>query len=263
MMVANEVDKRFLERLLSDGRTSLRRIALDIGMSPSLAAYKFKVFLREGVIRRFATYVDPAWLGYSKAYLVVEPGASLGDYVALFRCIEGYDIYELPLGGPEDLGRLLPRLGGASIKVLMLSERYRTVGKLDRAILRVLSRNPRASISQIAGELDVPYATIARRLRRLSSNRVFRIIPIIDLEKSGISLLSVYTRKKREVVESLGSLSSRIVWDFGPQNEGLVTLFAYTKMEARKIAEVIKARDPESMVTIKYEYDFKSPEKLL
>ena len=263
MMVANEVDKRLLERLLSDGRTSLRRIALDIGMSPSLAAYKFKVFLREGIIRKFTAYVDPAWLGYSKAYVVVEPGASMQRYVALFRCIEGYDIYELPFRGSEDLGGILRDLGSSSVKVLMVSERRRSLGRLDRAILRILSRHPRASISQIAEELDVPYATIARRLRRLSNNRVFRIIPIIDLEKSGVSLLSVYTRRKREVLASLGVFSSRIVWDFGSDGEGLVTLFAYTKMEARKIAEAIKASDPESMVTIKYEYDFKSPDHLL
>jgi DNA-binding Lrp family transcriptional regulator len=262
-MLANEVDKRLLERLLSDGRTSLRRIALDIGMSPSLAAYKFKVFLREGIIRRFTTYVDPAWLGYSKAYVMVEPGASLKHYVALFRCIEGYDIYELPLKSPEDLGGLLQELAGTSIKVLMISDKYRNLGRLDRAILRILSKHPRASISQIAGELDVPYATIARRLRRLSGNRVFRIIPVIDLEKSGVSLLSVYTRRKRQVMASLGVFASRIVWDFGSDGEGIVTLFAYTKVEARKIAEAIKTSDPDSIVTIKYEYDFKPPEALL
>ncbi|MDY6777401.1 MAG: Lrp/AsnC family transcriptional regulator [Candidatus Nanohaloarchaea archaeon] len=62
-MNVDETDVRILEHLLKDGRSSLRRMAKALDLSPSTVSNRFNALREEGVIRGFKPVIDYEMLG--------------------------------------------------------------------------------------------------------------------------------------------------------------------------------------------------------
>lgn len=60
----DETDRRILRHLLHDGRASLRRLATELGLSPTTVASRVARLEREKVVRGYASIVDSQKLGY-------------------------------------------------------------------------------------------------------------------------------------------------------------------------------------------------------
>jgi len=62
----------------------------------------------------------------------------------------------------------------------------------DRALIRALNENGRASLRELAGELDVALGTVSARLKRLEEGGVITgFIPEVNVEQAGFPLVAV------------------------------------------------------------------------
>jgi len=74
----DDLDRRLIEELRSDGRAPLSRLADMLGIAASTVHARLSRLLRTGVIQHFTVVVDPATLGYDTEALVsvrIRPGA--------------------------------------------------------------------------------------------------------------------------------------------------------------------------------------------
>lgn len=83
MMAGMDAVERFiLERLTEDARTSFRRIARDLDMSPDTVINRYRRMVAEGVIRGSTVVVDPRKLGYegmAAFHIDASPPSSPGE----------------------------------------------------------------------------------------------------------------------------------------------------------------------------------------
>ena len=62
----------------------------------------------------------------------------------------------------------------------------------DRALIGALNRNGRASLRELAAELDVALGTVSTRLRRLEEAHVITgFVPEVDAERAGFPLVAI------------------------------------------------------------------------
>lgn len=73
----DELDRRILDRLLTDARTPAAQIAEQIGLSRPAVADRIEKLERQGVIRGTTAVVDPTPLGRTVTAFVAARGATL------------------------------------------------------------------------------------------------------------------------------------------------------------------------------------------
>ena len=74
----DDVDRRLLELLRTDGRRPNNQLAAAVGVSPSTCLARVRALVADGVVRRFTVEVDPEVLGWTLQALVsvrIRPGA--------------------------------------------------------------------------------------------------------------------------------------------------------------------------------------------
>lgn len=123
----DHIDRRLLDLLQTDGRTSNADLARAVKMAPSAVFERVKRLERDGVIRRYAAHLDPRALERALlAFVLVRTDERTGETGAgaeLARLPEvlevhhvaGQDSYlvKVRVRDPESLGRLLRERFGA------------------------------------------------------------------------------------------------------------------------------------------------------
>ncbi|TIX53923.1 MAG: Lrp/AsnC family transcriptional regulator, partial [Mesorhizobium sp.] len=66
----DDLDRRLLEILIKDSRTSLKELAQQVGLSSPSVAERLRRLEDRGVIRAFTVEIDPQALGYSLQAIV-------------------------------------------------------------------------------------------------------------------------------------------------------------------------------------------------
>jgi DNA-binding Lrp family transcriptional regulator len=68
----------------------------------------------------------------------------------------------------------------------------KNIDKLDLRIINVLNQNARISFREISRKLKVSLTTVANRVKKLETEGIIKgYIPLIDLDKIGLSLLTI------------------------------------------------------------------------
>ena len=123
----DEIDRRILEILQQDGRTSNADLARHVGMAPSAVFERVKRLEQKGIIKGYAAHLDPRAVERSLlAFVLVRSDERIGDVstgVALARepevlevhHVAGQDSYlvKVRVRDPEALGKLLRERFGA------------------------------------------------------------------------------------------------------------------------------------------------------
>ncbi|TIY04080.1 MAG: Lrp/AsnC family transcriptional regulator, partial [Mesorhizobium sp.] len=66
----DDLDRRLLEILIKDSRTSLKELAQQVGLSSPSVAERLRRLEDRGIIRAFTVEIDPQALGYSLQAIV-------------------------------------------------------------------------------------------------------------------------------------------------------------------------------------------------
>jgi DNA-binding Lrp family transcriptional regulator len=143
------IDKKLLYELIKDSRTSLRRLAEELGVSPATLHNRLLRLMQEGVIKSFTTLIDYSKLGYSLTAIVMvkvdgkhiiefEKEVSTSENViAIYDVVGEYDVVIIAkFRGVEDLDNFVKSL----LKNPKVERTYTSI------VLNVIKEDPRIRI---------------------------------------------------------------------------------------------------------------------
>lgn len=222
----DELDRRLIELLRVDGRDGNRSLGMQLGVNEVTVAARLRRLEESGAMRVVAI-TDINLFGHREfafaminvggrsVYDVADDLAKLPEAIAVTVCTGRYDII-VPLLGRDRLhiaelfGTVVPKVKGVrsvhgciALDVLKFESRWsllgidpgttpktqpsETVDELDLDIIASLQQNARRSNRQIAGDLGVSEGTVRGRIKRMTTDRVFRIQAVSDIVVSGLS----------------------------------------------------------------------------
>jgi DNA-binding Lrp family transcriptional regulator len=105
------IDRQLLVRISEDARVSQRRLARELGLSPSLIAERLGRLERAGVIRGYRVSLDWAVLGYLTCYLAVSavPGADQSQVMSALHALPEVEDVNVITGSLDMLVRVRVR----------------------------------------------------------------------------------------------------------------------------------------------------------
>ncbi len=244
----DELDLMLIRELEKDARASYATLASRLGTSPSTVNRRFNRLIERDVI---SITVKPyyAALGYeTRIILAVNtfPWAvhSLARQLAAINSVKfvwatagRYDILAMAMyqNLNEYLGAFAEDFGNLpadvkietmlSVKIIKSSmdqipsdgaavtSRFRIkLGELDLAVIRELEKSPRIPVKDLAGNIGASIPTVRSCLRRITSQRVIRVITTPDPASAedairGYTLVQFHPSILKNVTEALQSLS--------------------------------------------------------
>ena len=170
--------------------------------------------------------------------------------------MDGLYLYEVAFRDLKSFSvDIASRFSGVIYSSFIPSQRaiYRSI--IDDAIIRYISRDPKISLREIAKSLGFSRKTIVRRVKRLINGNIVKLIPIIDLSKSGLIMFSAISRSVERFIDDV---RDSIVWDFTVNNTGMIIMISRSLDDAKEIIDLIRDKDRDSMISLKYRYSFYS-----
>lgn len=254
----DDLDKRILIEILKSGRISQRKIAFKLNISPQTLSYRIKRLIEKEILRDIHLYINPNFYGLYRGYVATDGELDRVEastpIVAVFECIDGLYLYEVAFRDMREFTSIVSlKLPGKVYASFIPSQSFHHRSLIDRAIVEQLSINPRRSPRDIARALDISKRTVVRRVKRLIEGGMIKLVPIIDLSKSGLIMFSAISRS---IERFIGEVRPHIVWDFTLNNTGMIIMASRDLDEAKSVIDVIRDRDRGSMISIKYRYSF-------
>ena len=121
----DEIDKRILEKLQKNARTSYSKIAKELNLSESTIHHRIKRLKEMGIIKGFVTLLEPEKLGYGvTAFVLLKTDPRLHNKVLeeISRLRGVYEVYDVTgdysglikiiVRNREELAKLLDEIGG-------------------------------------------------------------------------------------------------------------------------------------------------------
>lgn len=256
-IIMDSIDKGILKILLKDARTPQRRIAMILGISPPAVSYRMERLFGE-VIKRFVLYVNPNFLGRYHGYVSFSNINDWeGDYIAKIECLEELNVYEIDAKNRVELEDKISKMSeklGEPRMIYVPTQMPYSPSKFDLKLLSILKEKPLIKPIELAEELGVSSKTVRRHLRYLFGKRYVRLIPIIDLNKSGLSIFAVFTKKTDDAKRFFGKYMFTEVED---EKAGIIVNVVDSIEEARDLTiKFRKEFDKEAEVMISTKYDF-------
>lgn len=221
----DDLDRALIEKLRVDGRAGNRSLAADLNVNEVTIAARLRRLEETGVMRVVAI-TDIRLFGHREfAFAMVRVGgrpvrevaadfAKLSEVMGVTICTGRFDIIVPILGRDRrhvaDLfDDILPKIkgvteiqGSMALDLLKWDSKWAmfgvdpgttpeaqasdTVDQMDLAIIASLQQNARRSNRQIATELGVSEGTVRVRIKRMLTERVFRIQAVSDIVLSGV-----------------------------------------------------------------------------
>jgi DNA-binding Lrp family transcriptional regulator len=193
----DQTDLLIMKELQKNCRQSFRKLGRKVGVSSSTVKNRVERMERQQIIDRFVTFVEPEIFGYKTVYLLVAgidiQGNSqereklyntltLAGKIAEQRvCLGRINAFEL-LVKKDDIEKnlnLLEKHLGQSLTILGIrgqirhfSNSKKELTETDYRLIRILVKNPRAEVEDIAQAIDVTTKTVKRRLDRLIDQKL-------------------------------------------------------------------------------------------
>lgn len=221
----DDLDRALFERLRVDGRESNRSLGARLNVNEVTVAARLRRLEESGVMRVVAI-TDMRLFGHREfAFAMINVGgrsvyevaanlAKLPETVSVTVSTGRFDIIVAILGRDrlhiaELFGTTLPKIKGVrsihatmALDVVKYESKWTlfgadsgatpkaqpsdTVDEMDLAIIASLQVNARRSNRQIAADLGVSEGTVRGRIKRMQTDRVFRIQAVSDIVVSGL-----------------------------------------------------------------------------
>jgi len=251
------IDSKIVFRLFKNPREPLRKIALDIDITPQDMSYRMRRIKDEGIVKKFMFHVNPVIYGKTSLYLAFQNNQIYsGSVSSIIKCLEKTVVYGFS-GTQEELENrkvdMVNSLGkpvmeyrpGNISKSIHLSE-------LDMQIINILRKDPLKKSQDISSILDVKSTIIDRRIERLFDGGIVSIIPKLDLSKLNIVILGIFTSNLDEIQEELED-SFLVIND---ESSGISLSIEKDIYSANSKIQKLKKIDKSLETMIIYDYDF-------
>jgi DNA-binding Lrp family transcriptional regulator len=222
----DHLDRALIEQLRLDGRKGNRSLATELNVNEVTVAARLRRLEEAGALRVVAI-TDMRLFGHREfafaminvsgrsVFSVAAEVAELSEAIGVTICTGRYDIIVAMLGRDklhlaDMFNTMLAKVKGVSavhgciaLDVLKYDSKWSllnvdpgtmpeaqpsdTVDQMDLAIIERLQLNARRSNRQIATDLGVSEGTVRVRIKRMLTDRVFRIQAVSDIVASGIS----------------------------------------------------------------------------
>lgn len=221
----SDLDRALIERLRKDGREGNRALASRLNVNEVTVAAHLRR-LEEADLMRVVAVTDIRLFGHRELVFammnvsersvrdVAADVAKLPETIGVTICSGRFDIISAVLCRDREhisemFGSQLASIGGVrsvrgalSLDVLKYDSRWAafrdpgtlpeaqpsdTVDEMDLAIIHLLQRNARRSNRSIAAELGVSEGTVRGRIKRMLSERVFRIQAVSNVAAFGFA----------------------------------------------------------------------------
>lgn len=219
------LDRSLIEHLRSDGRIGNRALAASLDVNEVTVAARLRR-MEEADVMRVVAVTDIRLFGHREfAFLMVEVAgrpvhdvasdlAKLPESIGVTICTGRFDIVVPILGRDrphlaELFGSVVPQIEGVSVahgSIALDVKKYdsrwalfgvdpgtapharpsETIDRMDLSIIEELQHNARRSNRQIASDLGVSEGTVRGRIKRMLSERVFRIQAVTSIMVSGV-----------------------------------------------------------------------------
>ncbi|BCS93011.1 winged helix-turn-helix transcriptional regulator [Metallosphaera javensis (ex Sakai et al. 2022)] len=195
----DDVNKKIILYLMRDYRYSQRKIAKELNISPPAVNYRVERMTKDLIIKRVALYVNPNFYGKYHGYVAFPNTRDWdGEYVFKVKCIEHVNVYEIEAESREGLktkiNEMSSKLGEPTMVYIPEQTPYNP-STFDLRLLSVLKENPTMTPVELSERLKVSSKTVRRHLRYLYKKEFIRLVPIVDLDKSGVIMYAVFTKK--------------------------------------------------------------------
>ncbi|BBY62662.1 Lrp/AsnC family transcriptional regulator [Mycolicibacterium helvum] len=221
----DHLDRALIEELTHDGRAGNRTLAARLHVNEVTIAARLRRLEDAGVMRVVAI-TDIRLFGHREfafaliqvagrpVHAVAAEMAKLPESIGVTICTGRFDIVVALLGRDRQhladlFGRVLPKIkgvgvvhGSIALDVLKYDSKWallsadagstpeaqvsETVDQMDLSIIALLQQNARRSNRQIAADLGVSEGTVRVRIKRMLTDRVFRIQAVSDVVLSGV-----------------------------------------------------------------------------
>ncbi|PSN98311.1 hypothetical protein B9Q11_02445 [Candidatus Marsarchaeota G2 archaeon ECH_B_SAG-F08] len=215
----DDTDRRILLYLFRDGRISLHRISKVTRIDYSTIKYRFKYLRERGILRGFQLYVNPAFFGLRRVFLLSsESIPRLANMAIEFRCIEGPTLYEFACGSKQELNDLCSKYQNTILECWLPSRiRSEKISRFDYEIIKALNSDPRAPNPVIAKVLKVPTKQVKKHIEFLYSNNYIRVFPDTQIDGSSLPMFTLISMRPLHV-RSL--LLNNLVWEYRDKKKG-------------------------------------------
>ncbi len=253
----DEIDKQIIKIMLKDARTPQRKLAQKLNISPPAVSYRVNKLMGD-VIKRLVLYVNPNFYGKYHGYAAFNNIKDYqGEYLAKVRCIERLNVYEIEGRSREDLKLKIEDMSkelGDPHMVYIPSQTPYNPSKFDLKLVSILKERPMVKPVELAEELGVSSKTVRRHMRYMFGKNFFRLIPIVDLEKAGILMYAIFT-KKVEIAQKF--FYSTTIREISDDNAGIFVNVADNVDEINNMTLKFRKefdQDADVMITSKYEF---------
>ncbi len=253
----DEIDKQIVKIMLKDARTPQRKLAQKLNISPPAVSYRVNKLMGD-VIKRLVLYVNPNFYGKYHGYAAFSNIKEFqGEYLAKIRCVERINIYEIEGKNREDVKMRIEDMAkelGEPHMVYIPAQTPYNPSKFDLKLVGILKERPLIKPVELAEELGVSSKTIRRHMRYMFGKNFFRLIPIVDLEKAGILMYAVFT-KKVEIAEKF--FYNTMVREISDDYAGIFVNVADNVEEIDNMTLKFRKEfdaDADIMITSKYEF---------
>ncbi|ABP94972.1 transcriptional regulator, AsnC family [Metallosphaera sedula] len=256
----DEIDKKIMYLLFRDGRVSQRSLAEELDVTPPTLNYRFKKLEEDGILKGFTLFVNPSFMSRYYGFVAfINQRDFDSDWIFLkFKCVEWLNVYGVMGKSLRDLDEKIEvmskTLGETRLKYIP-EQSPEELKPLDASVLSALSKNPRASESEIAQELGIPSKTVSKRLKIMSKKGVFSVLPILDIPKSGLIMFSMFSRNLKKIT---GVLESCTIYRITDGRAGINVCLVENMLQTRNYVNAARLQDPDSDVMIIYEYHVNS-----
>lgn len=255
----DDEDKRVLLKLLRDGRSSVRRIALETGLSPQLVSYKIKSMLNKEVIKGFSVLVNPNTYGYYYGFVAVD--ASLEDLdrsVAWAKCLERIDLAEIYSGSLQELQEDMERIksrGRLYTMSYIPPQKPLRRSRVVESLIEAMWHKPRSSMVDISREAGIPAKRALKIYRWLARNRLLTVVPMVDLDKAGIVIALIFTTKIDSIIFPAEEYYEILLYIRDPPKGLLIVAFKDIS-KAKSFIDTVRSFDKEADIMVIAEYRF-------
>jgi DNA-binding Lrp family transcriptional regulator len=194
----DSIDLQIIRLLARDSRTSYNNIASAVGITPIATKKRINKMVSNGVIRRFATVINPVIFGYEKECILIVKNihktiaeqeifkkiSLLGDIFLYIKELEAASFVLFVRDESEGkIGILTELLKPAEVDSIFGS--YSPVNvrihSSDLEIMKCLLSDPRMRVEDIAKDTSLSTKTVARRLEVMREKHILQFTILTDL----------------------------------------------------------------------------------
>ncbi|QKR00577.1 winged helix-turn-helix transcriptional regulator [Metallosphaera tengchongensis] len=252
----DETDRKILYSLFRDGRVSQRKLAEELNLTPPALNYRFKKLEEDGILKGYRVFITPSFVSKYYGFVAfINQRDFDSDWIFLkFKCVEWLNVYGVIGSSLRDLDdkidKMSAALGEARLKYVP-EQSLEPLKPLDLRILAELSKNPRATESEIGSKLGMPSKTVAKRLRILAKRGVYSVFPVLDVSKAGLVMFSMFSREIRKIT---GVLEPCTIFRITDGKAGINVCLVESMLQARNYVNSARLQEPDSDVMIIYDY---------